>query len=388
MRKSKQIIPLPLAFYFCPITLLAFSGLADSIYLAISHYRVYTDLAYKSFCTISKSINCDTVSQSPYSIFIGIPVPVWGIIGYTFFLLLLLFAWNRDAQKQRLWTILFILSLSFSIYSIILAYISIFIIHSYCMMCIVSFGINFLVLYYIWLIRKRFGHKGFLMGIKMDFLLLWEKRKATLPVFLSFLGALICLSIYFPSYWIYPPPVRSTAIHSGITDDGHPWIGAIDPELTIMEFTDYLCFQCKKMHFHLRQLVVQYPDKLRLVHRHFPMDHIYNPLVKGPFHVNSGKMALLSLYAAKKIKFWEINDMLFNIDRQKGLFNIRGMAKTARFDVIEFAKSTNNETLQRKLRADIRDGIKLGITGTPAYLINAEVYVGNVPPKLLNVLRD
>ncbi len=388
IRKSKQIVPLPLAYYFFPMVFLAFSGLGNSIYLTISHYRVYTDVAYRSFCAISKSINCDTVSQSPYSIFIGIPVPVWGIIGYVFFLLLLFFAWNRDTPRQRSCTIPFILALFFSLYSIVLGYISTFIIHSYCMMCIISYGINFLLLYDAWLIWKRFDNLPFLNGIKIDFLLLWKKRKATLPVFLSFLGLLVFLWIYFPSYWIYTPPILSKEIPSGVTEDGHPWIGAVDPKLTITEFTDYLCFQCKKMHFHLRQLVAQYPDKLRLVHRHFPMDQAYNPLVKEPFHIGSGKMALLSLYAAEKKKFWEINDMLFNIDKQEGHFNIRGMARAEGFDVMEFAGSANDRELQRKLRADIRDGIKLGISGTPGYLINGKVYIGNVPPEIINVLRE
>jgi len=63
------------------------AGVLDSIYLSISHYRVYTDIAYESFCAISKSINCDTVSHSPYSVFIGVLVPDRGIIKYTLFIL-------------------------------------------------------------------------------------------------------------------------------------------------------------------------------------------------------------------------------------------------------------------------------------------------------------
>jgi protein-disulfide isomerase len=80
--------------------------------------------------------------------------------------------------------------------------------------------------------------------------------------------------------------------------------------------------------------------------------------------------------------------MLFDIDKQKGLFNIRGMAKIAGFDVIEFAGAINDKALQRKLRADISGGNKLGITGTPGYVINGKVYIGQVPPEIINVLKD
>ena len=79
MKNDKPNIPLAFPFYFWPITILALAGFVDSIYLSLSHYRVYTNIAYKSFCAISRSLNCDTVSQSPYAIFLGIPVAVWCI---------------------------------------------------------------------------------------------------------------------------------------------------------------------------------------------------------------------------------------------------------------------------------------------------------------------
>ena len=142
-KSSKDIISLPFPVYFWTVTFLAASGLANSIYLSTSHYRVYTDIAYSSFCAISKAINCDTVSQSSYSIFLGVPVPVWGIIGYTFFLLFLPLAWKKEANKKRIWPILFFISSIFSIYSVILAVISAYYIHSYCIMCILSFGLSF-----------------------------------------------------------------------------------------------------------------------------------------------------------------------------------------------------------------------------------------------------
>ncbi len=388
MKKAKQIIPLPFPFYFWTVAVLALGGVLDSIYLSISHYRVYTDIAYESFCAISRSINCDTVSQSPYSIFIGVPVPVWGIIGYSFFMLLLPFAWSREAQKQRLWSILLFISLAFSIYSVILAYISTFYIHSYCMMCIVSFGINFLLLYYTWLVRKRFGKPGIIKGLMSDIGFLWEKKKKTASVFLSFMCIVICLLIYFPSYWNFAPPVLSKSIPSGITDDGYPWIGAENPELEITEFTDYLCFQCKKMHFFLRKLVEKNPDKIRLIHRHFPMDHKYNPIVKEKFHVGSGVMALFAEYAQTQGKFWEMNDILFAIVGSTNVLNIKKLADRVGLDYRALSYSTRNSIIRYKVKHDIAIGMRLGIDGTPGYVIDGKVYLGQIPPEILSRALD
>ena len=388
MKKARQIIALPFPLYFWTVAALAMAGVLDSVYLSISHYRVYTDIAYESFCAISRSINCDTVSQSPYSIFIGIPVPVWGIIGYSFFIILLPFVWSKDAKKERIWPILFFISLAFSIYSIILAYISTFYIHSYCMMCIVSFGINFLLLYYTWIIRKRFGKPGIIKGLLSDIGFLWEKKKTTTSVFLSFLCILICLLIYFPSYWYFTPPVLSKNIHSGITDKGYPWIGAEKPVLEITEFTDYQCFQCKKMHFFIRKLIEKNPDKIRLIHRHFPMDHKYNPIVKEPFHIGSGAMAFFAEYAQTQGKFWEMNDVLFAIVGTTNVLSIKKLAEKTGLDYRALSYSTKNRKIRYKVKHDIAIGMKLGINGTPGYVINGKVYLGQIPPEILSSVLD
>ena len=85
--KKKAIQPLAFGMYYWVAVALAVAGILDSIYLSISHYRIYTDIGYESFCAISRAINCDTVSQSPYAIFLGLPVPVWGVLGYVFVLM-------------------------------------------------------------------------------------------------------------------------------------------------------------------------------------------------------------------------------------------------------------------------------------------------------------
>lgn len=385
MKNDKPIIPLAFPFYFWPITILALAGFVDSLYLSISHYRVYNDIAYKSFCAISRSLNCDTVSQSPYAIFFGIPVAVWGIIGYTFFLLFLPLAWSKEAEKKRIWTILFVVALSFSCYSIILALISTFYVHSYCIMCIFSHAINFLLLYYTWLIRKRFDSSGIIHGLRLDIDFLWQKRKKTLSLFLPALALLPCLILFFPTYWHLMPPLLSDDIAQGVTEEGYPWIGAKDPELEITEFTDYQCFQCKKMHYYLRQLVANYPDKIRLIHRHFPMDHQYNPLVKERYHLGSGAMSLLAKYAQTQGKFWEMNDALYRIaDRKrKKKINLQKLAEIVGLESKALAFSIQQKNIRYQVKHDISIGIKLGINGTPGYLIKDKVYVGVVPPGII-----
>lgn len=382
-KKKRQIEPLPFPYYFWPMTAIVICGLLVSIYLSISHYRVYADISYQSFCAISRSINCDTISQSPYSIFIGVPVPIWGIVGYTFFLVLMPLARIRQADNKRMWNIFIIIAAGYSIYSIILASLSTFYIHSYCIMCIVTYGVNLLLLFYACLIRKRFEPSGIIMGIRLDLQFLWQIRSVSIMIVSLFSILIFALVLFFPRYWDIKPPRLSVVMPNGFTEDGHPWIGSRNPELVITEFTDYRCFQCNKMYFYLRTLLETYPDKIRLVHRHYPMDHEFNKIVKEPFHVGSGKLSLLAIYAAENGKFWEMNDVLFSLDRTTSEIKIQDIAKKTGLDAGMLAGSLNNPRIRKKLQIDIWEGMKLRIIGTPAFLIDGKVYQAIIPPEII-----
>jgi uncharacterized membrane protein/predicted DsbA family dithiol-disulfide isomerase len=383
LKSNKQIPPLPYLYYFFPVLIIALIGFLDSIYLSISHYRVYMDMGYQSFCAISRALNCDTVSQSPYSILFGVPVPVWGILGYAFFLILLLFAWPENARRKRIWTLLFLISLGFTIYSLVLAVISTYRIHSYCIMCILSYAVNLLLLYFTWIVRKRFQCEPILKAIQLDIRYLLNYPRTIIPITSVFGVGAVLMLLYFPAYWHMNPPDLSKEINTGVTGYGHPWIGAENPELVIVEFSDYRCFQCKKMHFFLRRIIESHPDKIRLIHRHFPMDHTINPLVDQPFHTGAGKLAIVSLFAAEKGRFWEMNDILFNIDRQTETINIEDLAQKTDIDFEEMKHVFNDRDLWIKLQKDIQDGLKYGLTGTPGFIIDDQVYLGQIPPDVL-----
>ena len=369
--------------YFGTVFLLGLAGLTSSTYLSLSHYRVYTDIGYRSFCAISKAINCDTVSQSPYSIFLGLPVAVWGVVGYFLFLLFTSMAANKEANRQRLWPLLIFLSLVFCIYSIILSLISTFIIHSYCIMCIVSYAINFLLLYYTWLTRNRFKKEHLFSGLKKDVIFFWIKRKITFPLLGVFGAGFIALVTFIPHYWRLQLPPPTENIPMGITQQGHPWIGAEHPKLVVTEYTDYQCFQCKKMHYFIRQLIARYPEKIRLVHRNFPMDNEFNPIVKQPFHVGSGIMALLAISAADDNHFWQINDALFEIAGNHENINIKKLAQKVGMDYRHLASGLNDRICRKRLQHDIISALKLNITGTPAFIIDKKVYFAKIPPEII-----
>jgi len=378
----KQGPALAYRYYFTPVLLIALIGFGDSIYLAVSHYRIYMDMGYQSFCAISRTVNCDTVSQSAYSIFLNVPVPVWGIFGYGFVLCLLAFAGHPAAGKKRVWTLVFLISGAFSVYSVALALISSYLIGSYCIMCILSYAVNLALLFYAWIIRKRFGCEPVWRAMKLDFGYLLRFGDAAFPVASIFGVTALFMVLAFPPYWRMEPPPLSNTTPTGVTEDGHPWIGAQNPKLEIVEFSDYMCFQCKKMHFFLRRLVEAHPDAIRLVHRHFPMDNEFNPFVKEAFHVGSGKLALIALYAQTQGKFWQASDFLFSMEKKD--VKLKTILDTLGLDAEAMAMSLERDNLELTLKRDIYAGLKRGIIATPSYVIDEVVYTGAIPADIMD----
>ena len=71
------------------LTVLAIIGFITSIKLTTIFYEAnYNPYALNSFCTINNFIDCDGVAKTPHAQVFGIPLAIWGLILYLFFLFL------------------------------------------------------------------------------------------------------------------------------------------------------------------------------------------------------------------------------------------------------------------------------------------------------------
>lgn len=387
-RSQTEIKPLPFPVYFWAAVALGIGGLIASVYLAVSHYRVHTDMTYRSFCAISQALNCDTVSQSPFAVFLGLPVAVWGSIGYAGLTLLTALAGLKAAGKKRMWTVVFCVAGAFSFISLALAGISTFKVQSYCIICIATYAINLTLLLLAWIVRRRFKCGPVPAALRADILFLGRQLPISLAIFLAVAAGFFGAYRLIPAYWEFRSPPAVTAMNHGHTEDGAPWIGAANPSVTIVEFSDYQCFQCQKMHLYLRDLMSRHPEAIRLVHRHYPMDHEFNFIVQKPFHVGSGKMALLAIHADARGKFWEMNDCLYRLAGRTGEIDLRQLAAETGLATDELAAALRHPGYRKRLEIDIRLGMKLRVLGTPTFLIDGKLYQGGIPEEILATAID
>ena len=75
--------------------------------------------------------------------------------------------------------------------------------------------------------------------------------------------------------------------------------------------------------------------------------------------------------------------MFYRIAGQKKRIGIKELAQTLGLKPEELARSLYDRSIRDQLQRDIREGNKLGISGTPGYVINGTVYLGQIPADIL-----
>lgn len=363
-------------------------GLGVAGKLALLHYEVHQDPATESFCALSERVNCDTVAASVWSVFAGVPVAVWGLLGYLWLGALAL-GTRRGRGPAEL--VLFTLGAAGACgVSVLLAAVSVIEIRSLCVLCLSSYVINALLLT---LGLRELRRRGGFAPLWREPSRVTQARGFAVVTLVAFGALAAASSLWFPKYWrgealavvaTTGKGVASGASGSGTTPEGHAWLGATSPELTIVEFSDYECPFCARAHTAIRQVVRAHAGRVRLVHRHFPLDQACNPIVKRPFHGRACELAAIAVCAGRQGKFWEVNDWLYQQARTQpptvdAVAVGCGLDRAALTDCL----AQGIETL---LGDDLEEGVRRGITGTPTFLIGEELYPGSVPAGLLDSL--
>jgi len=83
-----------------------------------------------------------------------------------------------------------------------------------------------------------------------------------------------------------------------------------------------------------------------------------------------------------------MNDALYAIGRNKQSLSTRLLAKATGFTMNELAAAAEHPQIREVLLHDIRQGMKLHITGTPSYVIDGTVYQGTIPGDILQKIMQ
>jgi protein-disulfide isomerase len=148
-----------------------------------------------------------------------------------------------------------------------------------------------------------------------------------------------------------------------------PHIGAAEPKITLIEFSDFQCPYCSRAKGTVDELLKIYKDSLQVTFRHFPL----------PFHNNATPAAVAAVAAAEQGKFWPMHDKLFANQQALGAADLEKYAQEIGLDVAKFKAAIESSKTKAVVESDKKMGETFGVGGTPSFFINGHAFSGAYP---------
>ena len=144
-------------------------------------------------------------------------------------------------------------------------------------------------------------------------------------------------------------------------------VGPDDAPVTIVEYGDYECPDCRATMSILRDLQRAYGDHLRIAYRHLPIQK---------HHPNAFLAAVAAEAAGRQGRFWEYHDRLFAKQPELDRSDLIAYAIAMGLDHAAFTEALNDLALAEKVTADFKGGVRSDANGTPTIFINGSRFDG------------
>ncbi|MGR2703132.1 DsbA family protein [Vibrio campbellii] len=162
-----------------------------------------------------------------------------------------------------------------------------------------------------------------------------------------------------------------------LNDGKHSYFGAENPELTIINVTDYSCPFCKRLEGELVKVEKEYPQ-VKVLNMTVSFKEQYE---KNGY--NSASYAL-NVWQNQHDKYKEVHDLLV---KKPGPHDASSLQKIAKKTGTE-AQLVDDKETKALLDKNYEYFTRLGLRGTPAIIINDQVIPGYVPFEELEKVID
>ena len=399
---------------------LALLGLSLSIVSFVHDMKLRYGLQKgPSFCSINAHIDCDAVSLSAWSRFLGVPLSAWGALFFLILLLAAIAALDRDKLSAALWAraTFFVTSLG-SLAALALFVISEYVIGALCLICV---GMYLCIFGLCWcsmraLSKQRLSScwlEGLFSTLKLPAALFGlnagvkGKQRLALGLCSIVVVLLFVLLSLVPwamskatdsnsnasdfvrqqtelevSKWRAAIPA-SLAISEGTPLERDYRKGADKPAVTIVEFFDFECPACRTMSHVLDQVIATNPNSVALVHKNFPLDRACNPGMDHEMHRNACFAAQFARCAGEQGAYWKAAEYLFNLpelehsEKEANLDKTRAAiehgAVTLGLDQQAIKECLDSKRALSKISKDIKVGESVQLDSTPLIFINGKL---------------
>ncbi len=156
-----------------------------------------------------------------------------------------------------------------------------------------------------------------------------------------------------------------------------PRKGVSSAPITIVEFSDYQCPYCKRATATIREVLLKYEGKVSLVYKDLPL----------PMHPEAQRAAEAARCAGESGKYWEYHDALFaaaSLTRD----SYAQLASSIGVEPAKLQSCLDSGKHRAAVQADAEQAKSLGISGTPAFLINGIFLSGAQPAEAFTRIID
>lgn len=162
-----------------------------------------------------------------------------------------------------------------------------------------------------------------------------------------------------------------------------------DKKHVLVEFSDLQCPACKAFHDIMTSFEssgsanASIPKKVTLVFRHFPLYQV---------HENAFEMAYAVEAASRQNKFFELTSAIFadqatlEVTKDAKAF-VLDKAKSVGLNTEQLTKDIDSKEVKDKVNADLAQGERAGINGTPTFFLDGAKLDFQTPVEFVEILK-
>ncbi len=138
--------------------------------------------------------------------------------------------------------------------------------------------------------------------------------------------------------------------------------------ITLVEYGDYQCPFCGQFYPIVKQVQAKYNDQIFFQFRNYPLPNL---------HPNAFSAARAAEAASEQNKFWEMHDALYETQDQWASMSdaspfFSQIAKQLGLNLTQFKKDYASSKVNDAINADVAQGNKLNVTGTPTFFLDGK----------------
>ncbi len=183
-----------------------------------------------------------------------------------------------------------------------------------------------------------------------------------------FITLIVVIALVFGGFVISKDKSKTKTSNGSTVQPTEHIQGSKSSGVKLVEYGDFQCPACKQYYPIVTQVIEKYKDRIEIQYRNFPLIQLH----RNAFAAHRSAAA-----ADKQGNFWGMYDLLYqgqdswaSSGDPSSVFD--DYAKQLKLNVEQFKSDAASQETNDKINADIAEGKKFDITGTPSFVLDGK----------------